>query len=92
MSDFAKFCPNCRAFFRDPILYQQHIEKCGRVQEKDDEDVPVQQEENELPPAEEPEGEQFVTEPPVEKPESEQPEEPVKQTTTAKKQSSKSKT
>jgi len=29
MSDFAKFCPKCYAFFRDPDLYAKHVEACG---------------------------------------------------------------
>ena len=29
MSDFAKFCPKCYAFFRDPDLYAKHVEVCG---------------------------------------------------------------
>ena len=29
MSDFAKFCPKCYAFFRDPDLYAKHVETCG---------------------------------------------------------------
>ena len=34
MSDFAKFCPKCYAFFRDPDLYAKHVEVCG-VAKKD---------------------------------------------------------
>ena len=29
MSDFAKFCPKCYAFFRDPDLFAKHVEVCG---------------------------------------------------------------
>ena len=29
MSDFAKFCPKCYAFFRDPDLFAKHVETCG---------------------------------------------------------------
>ena len=35
MSDFAKFCPKCYAFFRDPDLYTKHIEVCGVAKKKD---------------------------------------------------------
>jgi hypothetical protein len=35
MSDFAKFCPKCYAFFRDPDLYAKHIEVCGVAKKKD---------------------------------------------------------
>ena len=31
MSDFAKFCPKCYAFFRDPDLLAKHVEVCGYV-------------------------------------------------------------
>ena len=29
MSDFAKFCPKCYAFFSDPDLFAKHVETCG---------------------------------------------------------------
>jgi hypothetical protein len=29
MSDFAKFCPKCYAFFSDPDLYGKHVEGCS---------------------------------------------------------------
>ena len=29
MSDFAKFCPKCYAFFSDPDLFAKHVEVCG---------------------------------------------------------------
>ena len=29
MSDFAKFCPKCYAFFRDPDSFAKHVETCG---------------------------------------------------------------
>jgi len=34
MSDFAKFCPKCYAFFRDPDLYAKHVEACGFARDK----------------------------------------------------------
>ena len=34
MSDFAKFCPKCYAFFRDPDLYAKHVEVCGFAKKK----------------------------------------------------------
>jgi hypothetical protein len=34
MSDFAKFCPKCYAFFRDPDLYAKHVEVCGVAKKK----------------------------------------------------------
>ena len=32
MTDFAKFCPRCYEFFRDPDKYQEHVEICGKPQ------------------------------------------------------------
>ena len=29
MSDFAKFCPKCYAFFHDPDSFAKHVETCG---------------------------------------------------------------
>jgi len=34
MSDFAKFCPKCYAFFRDPDLYTKHVEGCGFARDR----------------------------------------------------------
>jgi len=34
MSDFAKFCPKCYAFFRDPDLFAKHVEVCGFAKDK----------------------------------------------------------
>ena len=39
MSDFAKFCPKCYAFFRDPDLHAKHVEVCGYAKNKDGEAV-----------------------------------------------------
>ena len=39
MSDFARFCPKCYAFFRDPDLYATHVATCGTAQKKDAETV-----------------------------------------------------
>jgi len=32
MTDFVRFCNRCYTLFRDPVLYQQHVEACGKVQ------------------------------------------------------------
>jgi len=32
MTDFIKFCPNCRTLFRDSDLYHRHLATCGAVQ------------------------------------------------------------
>jgi len=34
MSDFAKFCPKCYAFFCDPDLYARHAATCGTAQKQ----------------------------------------------------------
>jgi hypothetical protein len=34
MSDFARFCPKCYTFFRDPDLYAKHVEVCGFAKDK----------------------------------------------------------
>ena len=34
MSDYAKFCPKCYAFFRDPNLFAKHIEICGFAKDR----------------------------------------------------------
>jgi uncharacterized C2H2 Zn-finger protein len=34
MSDFARFCPKCYTFFRDPDLYARHVETCGFAKDK----------------------------------------------------------
>ena len=34
MSDFARFCPKCYSFFRDPDLYAKHVEACGFAKDK----------------------------------------------------------
>ena len=34
MSDFAKFCPKCYTFFRDPDLFAKHVEACGFAKDK----------------------------------------------------------
>jgi len=39
MSDYARFCPKCYAFFRDPDLYATHVATCGTAQKKDAEAV-----------------------------------------------------
>jgi uncharacterized C2H2 Zn-finger protein len=34
MTDFARFCPKCYAFFRDPDLYAKHVAGCGFAKDK----------------------------------------------------------